>query len=198
MAVVGSTVALALTVFGTGSAHAAAKVNASGGMHCALTGKAKFSPALVTGGTAGSSTFTAKLTGASCTGSSGVTSFKGTLVSVLPSNNCMVLAGQPFGAGTIQKAKYKGGAKYNPSVPSFTAGGSFTELDPVTLSIPNTGSTSVASGSFVGQSFTVTLQINEPVTTLATGCQPKTKGVKGSGGIKKLSFGGSSNIDFPG
>jgi hypothetical protein len=196
VAIVGSTVALALAVFGGGTAHGAAKVDAHGSMNCSLSGKAKISPPLTFGGSGGTATFTAKLKSVSCSGSSGVSSFKGTLVSTLPSTDCNVLAGQPFGAGSILKAKYKGAAKYNPSVPAFTSGGSFTSLDPVTLSIPGGGTSSVPSGSFSGQSFTVSLQVNEVVATLATACTPKTKGLKGSGGLKKLSYGGSSNITF--
>jgi hypothetical protein len=173
------------------------KVDAHGSMHCAVTGKIKISPALIFGGNGGgTATFTAKAKGPTCTGTSGVKSFKGTIVATLPSTDCNVLAGQPFGPGSIQKAKYKGTSKFNPSTPAFTAGGTFTSLDPVTLNIPGSGTSSVPSGSFSGQHPTVTLQITQTVSTLATNCQAKTKGVKGSGGLKKMSFGAGSSIDI--
>jgi hypothetical protein len=193
MTFVGVVVALGFAALGTPAAQAAAPVDASGTLDCALTGKVKISPKLVFGGNApGGSLFHAKIKG-TCTGSSGVKSVKGDLKARLPTNDCTALALQPFPASTFGPVKYKGSGKYTGSSTNFTAGGTFTTTDPITLNLPGAGTSSVSSGSFVGEDPTMTLVFNESAQTLANACGPKQKGVKPSGGLKKLSFGGASS-----
>jgi hypothetical protein len=191
--------AAALTVSGS-PAFAATKVDAHGTLHCAMTGKVKVSPPLVFGGTAaGGATFSAKISTSSCSGTSGVTSVKGTFTAHLPSNDCTALALIPFPGGTFGGAKplkFKGGAKYNPSSINFTAGGTFTAATPIVMHVPGAGSSSIPSGSFQGQHATLTMSYDQSAETFATNCAPKTKGLKGSGGLKKMSFGGASAIDI--
>lgn len=179
----------------TGAGAKAAPVNASGSMHCSVSGKVKFSTPLTFGSTAGPSAFTAKMKSSSCTGSSGVTSFKGTFSANLSSSDCTALAASGLPAATVSATKLKGAAKYNPTTISFAAGGSFTASNPITMDEPGTGPPSTATGSFAGQHPTLHLVFDQDVNTLATNCQPKTKGVKGSGGLKKMSFNASSHID---
>jgi hypothetical protein len=54
----------------------------------------------------------------------------------------------------------------------------------------------VASGSFVGQHPTLTLVATETTATFLTNCTAKTKGLKGSGGLKKMSFSTGSSFDI--
>jgi hypothetical protein len=194
LVVVGSAMAVGFTLFGGGTAGAGAPpVNASGSLTCAISGKGKISPPLVTGA-AGTSQFTAKLKSSSCSGSSGVTSFKGTLTATLPTN-CLGILTFPA-ASVSQKVKLKGNQKFNPTALSFTAGGAFTVADPILLNLPGAGSSS-ATGSFAGQNPALTLVAAEGVAQFATNCQPKTKGVKGSGGLKKMTFTGASSLNIP-
>jgi hypothetical protein len=191
---VGVVVALGFAAFGAPTAQAAAPVNAAGTLDCALTGKVKISPKLTFGGNApNGSLFHAKIKG-TCTGSSGVKSVKGDLKARLATNDCTALALQPFPAATFGPAKYKGGGKYTGSSTKFTAGGTFTTTDPIALHLPGAGSSSVANGSFVGQHPTMTLVFNESAQTLANACGPKQKGVKPSGGLKKLSLDSASSL----
>jgi hypothetical protein len=196
IALVGVAAALGFAMLGVPAAEAAAPVNASGTLDCAISGKIKIAPPLVFGGnTPGGSLFIAKVSG-TCTGSSGVKSVKGNLKARLPTNDCTALAAAPFPAATFGPVKYKGGGKYTGSNTNFTAGGSFTFSDPITLSLPGAGTSSVGSGSFVGQNPSMTIVIDQSAESLATACQPKTKGVKGSGGLKKMSFSGASSYDI--
>jgi hypothetical protein len=198
VALVGSVIALAVAALGVGTAEAAKpKVNASGSLNCPVTGKAKINPPLVFGGT-GPVSFVLKLKSGTCTGSSGVTAFKGTLTATLPTRDCLGLAPPaPFAAASIsQKVKLKGNQKFNPTAISFTQGGTFTVTNPITLSVPGNG-TSSATGSFAGQNPSLFLVADQGVDTFAANCQPKTKGVKGSGGLKKMSFSGASALTIP-
>ena len=194
------TAALALTLgvgvaFATGAGAAAAPVDAHGTLTCSVSGKVKFSTPLTFGSTAGPSAFTAKMKSISCSGSSGVTSFKGTFSAQLSSSDCNALAATGLPAASITGTKLKGASKYNPTTINFAAGGSFTASNPITMDEPGAGPLSTATGSFAGQHPTLHLVFDQTVTTLATNCQPKTKGVKGSGGLKKMSFNASSHID---
>ncbi len=182
-----------------GQAYAAAKVDAAGTLHCTITGKVKISPPLVFGGTAGAATFAAKVATGSCSGTSGVTGVKGTFTAHLPTNDCAALALLPFPGGTFGGAKplkFKGASKYNPSSINFTSGGTFTAATPIVMHVPGAGSSSIASGSFKNQHATLTLSYLQSAETFATNCTAKTKGLKGSGGLKKMSFGGASNLDI--
>lgn len=197
MAIVGAAAALGFAMLGVPVAEAAAPVNASGTLDCAISGKAKIAPPLTFGGSAPSgSLFIAKVTG-TCTGSSGVTSVKGNLTTRLPTNDCAALAESSFPAANFGPVKYKGsGNKFTGSTTKFSTGGTFTFTDPITLSLPGAGTSSVASGSFVGQSSTMTLVFDQQAAGLGAACAPKQKGVKGSGGLKKLSFGGASSYEI--
>jgi hypothetical protein len=186
---------LGVSVFGASSTGAAVTpVNASGSLHCVVTGKGKFVPPLILGGTT-PATFTTKLKSSSCSGSSGVTSFKATLSMTMPTNDCLELLNIP--ASTLGPAKLKGAAKYNPTTINFTTA-SATVTDPITMSLPGPGSSS-ATGSFAGQTPTMYVQFDQGVEALTNNCQVKTKGLKGSGGLKKLSFKLNTNsfIDIP-
>jgi hypothetical protein len=194
IAIVGSTVALALVTFGTGTAHAAAKVNASGTLHCSITGKVKLSSTLTFGGPPVVSNMVAKVAGTGCTGTSGVQSVKGQFVAPLPSSDCTALAALAFPQSTFSnKVKYKGAAKYNPSATTFSTG-AFGVVDPVTLNVPGAG-TATTTGSFAGEDMVINFVFNESTTVFAGACGPKTKGVKPSGGLKKMSFGPASTLD---
>jgi hypothetical protein len=194
LVLVGSAVALGLTVLGGGVADAAKpKVNASGALTCSISGKAKITPPLQFGAS-GTSSFQTKLKSLSCSGSSGVTAFKGTLTATLPSDCASILT---FPAASIsQKVKLKGTQKFNPTAISFTAGGTFTVADPIVLNLPGAGSSS-ATGSFAGQQPALMLVAQQGVDTFAANCQPKTKGVKGSGGLKKMTFTSASSLNIP-
>ena len=175
----------------------AAKVDAHGSLHCSVSGKIKFGPTRLTfGGPATPTTMTAKVKSGSCSGSSGVTSIKAKFTINLSSSDCTALALTNLPASTFGPAKVKGAAKYNPTTISFAAGGTFTAAVPITMDEPGVGSASV-SGSFAGQSPALHLVFDQSAGTLATNCTPKTKGLKGSGGLKKMSFNASSSIDIP-
>jgi hypothetical protein len=196
---IGAAVALALgaSVAGATAASAAKPVvNASGSLHCTITGKVKVAPTPLTfGGPATPTTMTAKIKSGTCTGSSGVTSFKGNYIANLPTSDCTALAISTFPPSSITNAKLKGASKYNLTTLSFSTA-TFTAANPITFDAPGAG-TSSASGSFAGQEPTVHLTLDQSAETFATNCQPKTKGVKGSGGLKKMSFSGGSYIDIP-
>jgi hypothetical protein len=135
-----------------------------------------------------------------CTGSSGVTAVKGNLTTRLPSNDCTALAAGSFPASTFGPVKCKGpGAKFTGSSTNFTAGGTFTFADPITLNLPGSGTSSVASGSFAGQSPTMTLVFDQTAGQLAAACGPKKDAegnkIPGGGGLKKLSFGGAASFE---
>jgi hypothetical protein len=190
---IGSAVALGFGLFGTGAAHAAEKVNASGTLNCTISGKIKLSAPLTFGGAAAPSTLTAKIASTGCTGTSGISSVKGQYIATLPSQDCTALALATYPSSTFStKVKYKGAAKYNPSATTFSTG-SFTGADPIVLDVPGAG-TATTTGSFAGQSMSIQLRLNESATVFAGACGPKTKGVKPSGGLKKMSFGGTSSL----
>jgi hypothetical protein len=200
LAILGATIALAVGVLGVGTAGAATPVNAHGSLHCAITGKVKISPPM-TFTASGTSTFTAKISSTSCSGTSGVTTFKGSLVATLPSQCTMLVSGFP--PSHMEKVKYKGAAKYNTSTVNFS-NADFTVTDPITMTVPGaSGTSTVSAGSFTGQHPKITLVMDQSVSTFANNCQPKgakdSNGNKipGSGGLKKMSFSGGSNIDIP-
>ena len=92
--------------------------------------------------------------------------------------------------------KLKGSAKYNaPSSIHYTAGGTFTSTDPITMDLPGGGTSTVASGSFVGQHPALHLVYDQNTASFINSCTAKTKGVKGTGGLKKLSFAATSSFD---
>jgi hypothetical protein len=183
-------------VTATGAGAKGAPLDVHGSLHCTVSGKVKFSPTPLTfGGPATPTTFSAKVTSGTCTGSSGVTSLKGTFSAPLPSSDCAALGGA-MPATTLGPAKLKGAAKYNASTTHYTAGGAIVAADPITMTEPGAGSSTV-TGSFSGQHPTLHLVFDQTAVSLATSCQPKTKGVKGSGGLKKMSFNSSSFIDIP-
>ena len=191
---------LALTA---GSASAAKPViDASGTLHCTISGKVKVTPALLFGGTSGAATFTTKFKSSSCTGSSGVTSIKGKYTAILPTNDCTALAVTAFPASTVTETKYKHAtAKPNPSgTMSFTTA-TFGVIDPITMDVPGAGSSSIASGSFAGQQPTIKFVYDQSTLTFATNCSPKDKPkLPGQGGLKKMSYGITSTgsyIDIP-
>ncbi|MGZ4735000.1 MAG: hypothetical protein ACXV8R_05300 [Acidimicrobiia bacterium] len=198
-AVFASTAALTVAVVAPGTASAAGPVYASGTLHCAISGKVRIAPKLLSGSTAvGGALFLAKVKGTGCTGSSGVTSVKGNLMARLPSTDCLGLSSGSFPAATLGPIKYTGpGAKFYVSTANFTAGGTFTMTDPLSLSLPGTGSSLILSRSFAGQQPTITLVVDQTVADFATACGPKVKGVKGSGtGLKKVTFGTTSSFDI--
>jgi hypothetical protein len=181
------------TASGAGAAKAP-PANAHGSLHCSISGKVKFSTPLLFNVNSGPSTFTATFKSSSCSGTSGVTSFKGTFSATLPSSDCLALATSNLPAASVSNTKVKGSAKYNPSTISYTAGGTFTAAAPITMNEPGVGSSSV-TGSFAGQHPTLHLVFDQDATTLANNCTAKTKGLKGSGGLKKMSFNTASFID---
>lgn len=184
-------------VTATGASAAGAPVDAHGSLHCSVSGKVKFSPTPLTfGGPATPTTFTAKVKSTTCSGSSGVTSFKGTFSAPLPTSDCNTLASGNMPATTLGPAKVKGATKYNPTTVHYTAGGTIVPANPITMDEPGAGSSTV-TGSFAGQHPALHLVFDQTASTLATNCQPKTKGVKGSGGLKKMSFNTASFIDIP-
>lgn len=197
---VGAVLALTLTlgvVTASGaSAAASPPVNASGSLHCSISGKVKFTTPLLFGVNSGPSTFVAKFKSGSCTGSSGVISLKGTFSAQLPSSDCLALASSNLPAATVSQTKLKGAGKYNPTTIGYAAGGTFTPTTPITMDEPGVGSSST-TGSFVGQHPTLHLVFDQGASTLAANCTAKTKGLKGSGGLKKMSFNVSSSIDVP-
>jgi hypothetical protein len=207
LGILGATVALGVGMLGVGTAGAAKPtVNASGTMHCTVTGKVKIAPnPLVFSSTAGSTVFAAKIKSSACTGSSGVTKAQGTLTATLPTSDCTSLAALPFPAASFgTKVKFKGAAKYNSSTTSFTAGGTFGVTDPITMDLPGGGTSSVGSGSFAGQHPHFHFQYLEGTAVFANNCQPKGSKdstghkIKGSGGLKKMTISSGSYIDYPG
>jgi hypothetical protein len=192
-------VALALGAGVVAASSASAKgapVAAHGSMHCSVSGKVKFSTPLLFNVNSGPSTFSAKMKSISCSGTSGVTSFKGTFTAQLPSSDCLALAASNMPPASIVKAKVKGAAKYLAPGISFSAGGTFTAATPITMDEPGVGAASV-TGSFAGQNPALHLVFDQGAAALATNCTPKTKGLKGSGGLKKMSFNAQSYIDIP-
>lgn len=193
-----SALALGLSgvALGAGSASAAAPVDASGTLNCTIAGKVKIAPGLVIGGTSpGGSLFLAKVKSTSCTGTSGVTSVKGNFTFRLPTNDCLALISASFPASAFGPVKYKGVGKYTKSIADFTSA-SFTITDPLTMDVPGSGSGSIASGSFKGQTPSLHFVIDQTTEQFATNCTPKTKGLKGSGGLKKMTFSGASYFDI--
>jgi hypothetical protein len=186
--------AVALTA-GPASAKGA-PVNATGTLHCAITGKVKVAPPLLFGGTSGSATFLAKIKSTSCSGTSGVSSVKGTYAATLPTNDCIALALTDFPHGVFNQTKLKGAAKYNALSASFSKA-TFTAADPIVMDVPGTGGTStIGSGSFAGEHATMHFSYDQSAGTFSNNCTAKTKGIKGSGGLKKMSFTVSSTLDI--
>jgi hypothetical protein len=176
-----SALALAVAALGAGSGAAYAKtlpVNATGTLHCTVTGKTKLvPPKLFTGTSPAVDTQKVKLT--NCTGTSGVTSGKGTIVTNTI-NSCVAPA-----VGSTGTFKWKGVGKYNQSVINLTAG-SVSGASVITATIPSSSIT----GSFQSETATLVSVQDQTVGTFITACGPKTKGVKGSGGLKKTSYTG--------
>jgi hypothetical protein len=184
-------------VAATGASAGAPPVDAHGTLHCSVSGKIKFTNPLTFGGPATPSTMAAKVKSGSCSGSSGVTSVKGNFTINLSSSDCTALALTNLPAATFGPgAKVKGAAKYNPTTIQYAAGGTFTAGAPITMTEPGVGSSTV-TGSFAGQHPTLHLVFDQSAGTLATNCTAKTKGLHGSGGLKKMSFNASSFIDIP-
>jgi hypothetical protein len=142
------------------------------------------------------SLFLGKVRG-TCSGTSGVTAVKGNFMTRLPSNDCTALATTAFPASDFGPVRFTGpGAKYTKSTTTFS-GGEFGTSDPVSLAVPGTGgSSTIESGSFAGQTATMTFVMDQTVNDFITGCGPKQKGVKGSGGLKKMTFGTTSSLDI--
>jgi len=180
-----------------GSASAAAPVDASGTLNCSISGTVKIAPKLVLGGDSPSGSLVlAKVKSTSCTGTSGVTSVKGNFMARLPTNDCLALTDAPFPASSFGPVKYKGAGKYTGSTMSFTSGGTFTATDPISLDIPGGGTASITSGSFAGQAPSLHFVFDQLAEAVTTSCTPKAKGVKGTGGLKKLTFSGDSYLDI--
>jgi hypothetical protein len=196
-----SAVALGVTgvmvAAGPASAAKPPPIDAHGTLHCAITGKISVKPnPLLFGGTAGATVFSGKFKSTTCSGSSGVTSVGGTLTATLPTSDCLALALSPFPAATVSKVKLKGAVKYNaPSAINFSAGGTFTSTDPITMDLPGGGTSTVPSGSFVGQHPALHLVYDQDTASFINSCTAKTKGVKGTGGLKKLTFATTSSFD---
>jgi hypothetical protein len=168
-----------LAAVGAGTAYAKAPpVNAAGTLNCTITGKTKLSPAYLFTGTS-PATATQHVTLSNCTGTSGVTSGKGTIISNT-TNSCVAPS-----VGATGTFKWKGAAKYATSTIQF-APGTVSGSTVITTSAPSTS----ISGSFQGEAATQSSVQDQTVSQFITSCSPKTKGVKGSGGLKKESYTG--------
>jgi hypothetical protein len=173
---------LALTAGAAGAA--APPINASGALNCTAVGKAKISPALTSAAVI--RTTTAKVT-LTCTGPSGVTSGKSTLVSTSQTaqNGCTGLAS---GLGQFSgPTKWKGAVKVNPSTVTFSNGNA--DFANSGFFLPSQGpnppaGTSTITGSFGGQHATAHVILDIDLATFTSQCNsPK--------GIKKLTFTGA-------
>ena len=156
-------------------------MNATGTLNCAASGKAKINPPLIFGGTTPTDIVTkVKLV---CSGTSGITSGKGTITQHIPVNDCA----NPT-TGSTGVFTWKGAAKYNPSTVAFGVGNSTISALVVT------DSSGPATGSFQGKTVLQHSVLDQTVVSYTTSCTAKTKGLKGSGGTKKTSYTGINGV----
>jgi hypothetical protein len=211
-AVVGLAIAAIATLgVGAGSASAASKVVASGAIQCALTGHAKVSPALVTGGTF-TTVMKYKAMLSNCTGTNhapapaGITGGKVKGVLTLPSNNCTTAFTTFLESGVTNSftVRWTGAGRYvssvatipadpGPQVRAFLALGDTTNATNA-FTVGNAGPTATI-GSFAGTNVGLVFgSFDQPGAQEHAACQPKTKGVRGSGGVKRLTFSPTAGI----
>ena len=188
---IGSVVAVGVATLGVGTASAAPPVNATGTLHCAITGKAKYSPPLSRGSGAASSQLKMRLVGTGCTGTSGITSIKGKLTAEIPVGSCNHFA-DPYASQLV--VKFKGAAKYTSSTTSFTSSELVPEYEaPATVNLPGSGSSFVGAGSFAGRHPTLKLVFDQTGARIGYDCYaPKGKEHL----LKKLAVIGGSSFDI--
>jgi hypothetical protein len=190
-------IALVLTGMVVAAPQASAKtpVIASGGIECNLTGKAKFVPPLVFGAT-GTSAVSFSGSFSDCSDTAGVTTGKVTVTATLPTDCTQDLnSAQAFNLGAVNfRIKWHGMGRF-----ANTNGGSLTEgyfsesgpeatgtagllfLDGIDPSTTGSFASSASGFLFGGQS-------TETPAQLGINCTPKTKGQRGTGGLKKLTI----------
>jgi hypothetical protein len=188
---IGSVVAIGVANLGVETAWAAPPVNATGSLHCAITGKAKYSPPLSRGSGAEASQLKVRLVGTGCTGTSGISSIKGKLTAEIPVGSCNHFP-DPYASQLV--LKFKGAGKYASSTTSFTS----SELvpvyeEPATVNLPGSGSSSVGAGSFAGRHPTLKLVFDQTGAQITYDCYA-AKGKEHL--LKKLAVVGGSSFDI--
>ena len=189
-----SGVLCAAVLLSGGVANASSPVAATGSINCGLDGSVKFAPPLINGGTlAAVGKFKGSLS--NCTGThnpSGITGGKVTGSFALSTNDCNAHNTSPgleanFGPASFV-VKWKGSTKLQPSMGSSTIGApsalNWQEFDIPGFSFVN------LTGSF-GSDLNTSLHASFgrfSFAQFAADCQPKTRGLPGSGGVKKVLF----------
>jgi hypothetical protein len=185
---------LAVSTLSSESAHAAS-VNATGTLHCAISGKMRFAPGFGYRLATSDSVLRATVSGP-CTGTSGVTRMKGRLIAYLhydfpsfPAENICLsdFNGFPVQFGPV---RFTGGAKYAPSRVEFTRSETVESSGTLALDLPADGLSFIPSGSFGGKRPTMTLAFDQNAEDVYFTCQ------LGKRGLRKLTFGGTSSFDI--
>jgi hypothetical protein len=153
----------------------------TGTLHCAVSGSMKFSPPLITGGTATTETIALKTALSGCTGTGDGANIKGgTMKSVyqISSNDCSVYfnPSTPYVTqfGNIEwKVVVGDKQKLNVSTIQFTSG-STSAGPPITSD--QSGSSTL--GSFHFQTVSAHTVIEQTASQIGTSCTPPNKGVK--------------------
>jgi len=168
---------------------------ANGFLACNFVGKATISPPLLVGAT-GQSTLTYKGTLGGCNNSAGIVSGKveGAVPVPRDCGDPLMPNGESLGASTAT-IKWRGDAKFAPTQVAdgsgslvFSGNGSFLQL-------PAVQRDSTLTGSYAGNA-TENLQVSfdQTLSQIETACTAKTTGLRGSGGLKKLTTSSGSSF----
>jgi hypothetical protein len=164
------------------------------GSWCAFIGKATFNPPLLVGGS-GLSTLTYKGHLGGCNDSAGINGgkFEGAVPVPRDCGDPLGPNGTILGAGTTT-IKWRGSGRFESTQLADSngrlvfGGGSFLQL-------PAVQRNSALSGSYAGNT-TESLQLgfDQTLNQIEAACTAKTPGVRGSGGLKKLTFSSASSF----
>ena len=162
---------------------------ANGFLACIFVGKATFTPPLLVGAT-GQSTLTYKGTVNGCTDSAGIVNGKveGAVPVPRDCGDPLMPNGTSLGASTAS-IKWRGDARFAPTQVADGTGSLVFDNNGSFLQLPAVQRDATLTGSYAGNA-TETLQVSfdQTLSQIETTCTAKTKGLPGSGGLKKLTF----------
>jgi hypothetical protein len=197
--------AMAAAVVAGGGTAGAAKppVTATGQIYCQITGRITFFPKLVFNGTTPMVARYKAKTGYCYSGpdfvDEPVAGITGATLSgsfEMPTNDCGTGGGGVDGGPNAFAAKWKAtGHRVVPTTVSLSSASMLIVSASIDNPLLASDGTILTSGSFPGTiDGSLHATMFSPKGDVATLCQPKTKGVPGSGGLKKLEFGGGDSF----
>jgi hypothetical protein len=211
-------VAFSSVVVGATGAWASGKVTATGNIGCHITGgRVKFSPPLVTGGTS-PEVETYKVTFSDCftqadpgtiteAGPAPASITNGTMKGSVSftTNNCPSSSSGLTGAWNGATVKWKGASHYTTSVIGTSSSGAFFTgggSTPGNALFNTVGGTAPVTGSFAGpgypagHGFGMVFGMTATLAQVQAACTPKTKAVRGSGGLKSANVYAAPNSAY--